>query len=196
MNRVYTFAYLKQPVGRARYVLMTNDAGTIVDDGVACRLAEDRFYVTTTTTGAERVYRTMLWWNAQWRLEVDVANVSVAGAAVNIAGPRARELLARLVGGIDLACRSVPLHGRTQRRRGRHPGTAVPRRLRRRASASRSTSRRAMARRCGMRVFDAGRDLDIAPFGVEAQRLLRLEKGHIIIGQGQRRHDHARGSPI
>jgi sarcosine oxidase subunit alpha len=32
-------------------------------------------------------------------------------------------------------------------------------------------------------VMAAGRDHDITPFGLEAQRVLRLEKGHIIIGQ-------------
>ena len=38
-----------------------------------------------------RIYHQMLWWNAQWRLDVDVANVTAAYAGVNIAGPiRAR----------------------------------------------------------------------------------------------------------
>jgi sarcosine oxidase subunit alpha len=32
-------------------------------------------------------------------------------------------------------------------------------------------------------LIDAGREDGIRPFGIEAQRLLRLEKGHIIIGQ-------------
>ena len=31
--------------------------------------------------------------------------------------------------------------------------------------------------------MEAGKEFDIAPFGVEAQRVLRLEKKHIIIGQ-------------
>ncbi|MEE8499301.1 MAG: FAD-dependent oxidoreductase, partial [Kiloniellales bacterium] len=60
LNRIYTFAYLKQPLGRARYVLMTDEAGTIIDDGVACRFRDDHFYVTATTSGAERVYLAML----------------------------------------------------------------------------------------------------------------------------------------
>ena len=46
LNRMYTFRYIKQPVGRSRYVLMTDQAGAIIDDGVACRLQEDHFYVT------------------------------------------------------------------------------------------------------------------------------------------------------
>jgi glycine cleavage system aminomethyltransferase T len=33
------------------------------------------------------------------------------------------------------------------------------------------------------RLTAAGADLGVVPFGVEAQRILRLEKGHIIVGQ-------------
>jgi sarcosine oxidase subunit alpha len=32
-------------------------------------------------------------------------------------------------------------------------------------------------------LLDAGEDLGVQPFGVEAQRILRLEKGHFIVGQ-------------
>ena len=87
LNRVYTSAYREQPVGRARYALMADEAGTIIDDGVACRFREDHYYVTATTSGAERVYLSMLWWNAQWRLQVDISHVTTAYAAVNLAGP-------------------------------------------------------------------------------------------------------------
>ncbi len=43
LDRMYTFAYKKQEVGRSRYVLMTDEAGVIIDDGVACRLARGAF---------------------------------------------------------------------------------------------------------------------------------------------------------
>jgi sarcosine oxidase subunit alpha len=33
------------------------------------------------------------------------------------------------------------------------------------------------------RIMDAGKDLGIQPFGLEAQRILRLEKQHILVGQ-------------
>ena len=182
MNRIYTFAYLKQPVGRARYVLMTNDAGTIIDDGVACRFAEDWFYVTTTTTGAERIYQTMLWWNAQWRLEVDVANVSVAQAAVNVAGPRSRELLGKLVTGIDLSAEAFPYMGV---RTGRVAG--IPARVFRVGFVGELGFEVHVGASHGEAlwdaIFDVGRDFDIVPFGVETQRVLRLEKGHIIVSQ-------------
>ncbi len=95
LNRMYTFTYTKLPVGRSRYVLMTDQAGVITDDGVACRFHEEHFYVTATTSGVDAVYRSMLYWNAQWRLDVDVANVTAAYAGVNIAGPKSREVLAK-----------------------------------------------------------------------------------------------------
>ena len=97
LNRMYTFAYIKQPLNRSRYVLMTDETGAIIDDGVACRFGEGHFYVTTTTGGMEMVYRSMLRWNAQWRLDIHITNVTSAYAAVNIAGPK----VSRCTGSIE-----------------------------------------------------------------------------------------------
>ncbi|MDJ0944351.1 MAG: 2Fe-2S iron-sulfur cluster-binding protein [Kiloniellales bacterium] len=182
VERLYTFAYKKQPVGRCRYLLMTNEAGGIVDDGVACRFAEDHFYLTATTGGVERVYRTMLWWNAQWRLEVDVANVTAAYAGINLAGPRARELLAGLVEGIDLSPRAFPYMGL---REGYVAG--LPARVLRVGFVGELGYEIHVPASYGEALWDrliaAGGDDGPRPFGVEAQRVLRLEKGHIIVGQ-------------
>jgi sarcosine oxidase subunit alpha len=60
LNRVYTTAHAKQPVGRTRYVLACDQTGAVMDDGVACRLAEDHFYATATTSGVDALYRSML----------------------------------------------------------------------------------------------------------------------------------------
>ncbi len=182
LNRMYTFAYKKQEIGRTRYVLMTDDTGSIVDDGVACRLAEDYFYVTTTSTGSDGVYRNMLRQIAQWRLEVDVVNVTSAYAAMNIVGPKSREVVRRLESDIDFSRDAFPyLAGR----QGQLCGVQV------------------LALRVGFvgelgfelhvpwshalavweKLVQAGDSLGILPVGVEAQRILRLEKGHIIVGQ-------------
>ena len=61
LERTYTFAYQRQKTGSTRYLLMCDDAGAVVDDGVAYRLAEDHFYLTTTTTGGSmaRIARAM-----------------------------------------------------------------------------------------------------------------------------------------
>jgi len=47
--------------------------------------------VTATTSGVDAGLSPDVAWNAQWRLDVDVANVTAAYAGVNIAGPRSRE---------------------------------------------------------------------------------------------------------
>jgi len=182
LNRIYTFEYLKQPLGRARYVLMTNEAGTIIDDGVACRFRDDHFYVTATTSGAERVYLSMLWWNAQWRLQVDISHVTAAYAAINLAGPKAREVLAKVTDDVDLSPEAFPYMGLREGRVG-----GVPARLIRIGFVGELGYEVHVPMSQGEAlwdaVMDAGREFGIKPFGLEAQRVLRLEKGHIIIGQ-------------
>ena len=182
LNRMYTFAYLKQEIGRARYVLMTDQSGVIVDDGVACRMHKDHFYVTTTTSGADAVYRTMLWFNAQWRLKVNVINATAAYAAVNIAGPNARKVIEKVCDDIDFASDAFPYMGVRQ-------GTI--------ADVQALIMRIGFVGELGYEIhvrssegealwdalFATGKEFGIMPFGIEAQRMLRLEKGHIIISQ-------------
>lgn len=182
LNRMYTFAYLKQPIGRARYLLMTNEAGTITDDGVAVRLADDSFYITTTTGGVDNVYRSMIWWNAQWRLDVDVTNVTAAYAGINIAGPGSREVLEKLCTDIDLSAQAFAANeART--------GTV--------ADIRAYLIRVGFVGELGYEIhvpasqgealwdslMDTGKSNNIRPVGIEAQRTLRLEKGHIIVSQ-------------
>ncbi|MHA1600419.1 MAG: glycine cleavage T C-terminal barrel domain-containing protein, partial [Alphaproteobacteria bacterium] len=182
LERMYTFAYKKQLVGRARYLLMTNEAGTIIDDGVACRLGPDHFYVTATTGGVDRIYLSMLWWNARWRLDVDVANVTAAYAGVNIAGPKSREALMAVTEGVDLSAEAFPYMGV---REGRCAG--IPARFIRVGFVGELGFEVHVPTSHGEAlwdaVMDAGAAHGIRPFGVEAQRILRLEKGHFIIGQ-------------
>src|SRR2546425_8351287 len=60
------------------------------------RLSDDQYYVTTTSTGADVVVEWFEWWNAVWGMDVEILNLTGALAAVNVAGPRSRELLGRL----------------------------------------------------------------------------------------------------
>ncbi len=182
MNRLYTFGFLKQEAGRARYALMTNEAGVVIDDGVACRLSEQHYYVTATTGGVDRVFLSMLKWNSQWQLHVDVSNVTSAWAAVNVAGPNSRKLLAPLCSDIDLSAPAFPYMAV----RTGHVAE-IPARLLRVGFVGELGYEIHVPQLYGEalwdRIMDAGKSFDLQPFGVEAQRLLRLEKGHIIIGQ-------------
>ena len=58
-----------------------------------------------------RVYREMLRWNAQWRLSVDIANVTAAFSAINIAGPDSRAVLEALGCSIDVSADAFPYLG-------------------------------------------------------------------------------------
>ncbi len=182
LNRIYTFAYLKQAVGRTRYVLMTNLAGSIIDDGVSCRFGTEHFYVTATTGGVDNVYRTMLWWNAQWRLDISVSNVTAAWAGVSLAGPGSREVLSHLCEDIDLSPQAFPYLGvRSGTVRG------IPARILRVGFVGELSYEIHVPSSMGEALWDAllevGRGLGIRAVGIEAQRILRLEKGHIIVGQ-------------
>ena len=182
LNRLYTFAFAKQPVGRSRYALMTNEHGVVIDDGVCARFADNHFYVTATTSGVDRIYQQMLKWNAQWRLDVDITNVTAALAAVNVAGPRARNVLRKLCQDVDLSAEAFPYLGVRQ-------GTVagIPARLLRVGFVGELGYEIHVPARYGEYLWDAlmqaGAKDEIRPFGVETQRLLRLEKGHVIISQ-------------
>src|SRR5436190_14560840 len=96
LERLYPNRYGDLRPGRVRYGVLSTDAGRIMDDGTIARLGEERFYVTTTSTGAEAVVGWFEWWNAVWQLDVEIVNLTGALAAINVAGPRSRELLSRL----------------------------------------------------------------------------------------------------
>lgn len=182
LNRMYTFAYSKQPMLRSRYVLMTDPTGSIIDDGVACRLNENHFYVTATSSGVDSVYRNMLRWNAEWNLNVDIANVTGAYAAVNIAGPNSRHVLMNLTDDINLDAEAFAY----MEVRVGHIAD-IPARVLRVGFVGELGYEIHVPASQGEALWDVliktGKKFEIQPFGVEAQRLLRLEKGHIIVGQ-------------
>ena len=185
LNRVYTFAYARQRVGTLRYALMTSEAGFVIDDGVVCRLDDHDFYVTTTTGGADRVFRTMLHWNAQWRLDVSLANLTSAYCGLSVAGPRSREVLADIDSDIDFGREAFPYLGV---RRGVVAG--VPVIVLRAGFVGELGYEIHAPQHCGEALWDlimsagAGDGSGgIRPVGIEAQRILRLEKGHVLVGQ-------------
>ncbi|MFQ5660118.1 MAG: glycine cleavage T C-terminal barrel domain-containing protein [Gammaproteobacteria bacterium] len=182
LNRIYTSDFANQSIGRARYALLTNESGVIVDDGIVCRLHEHHYYATTTTGGATRVYQDMVKWNSQWRLDVDIDNVSSAWCGINIAGPEARSVLETLCHDVDLSAASFPYMGV---RAGTVAG--IPARLIRVGFVGELGYEIHVPHHFGEALWDAlmaaGMQQKIMPFGIEAQRVLRLEKKHIIVGQ-------------
>lgn len=182
LERLYTGRYMTMKPGAVRYALMLEEAGSIYDDGVVACIAPDTFYATTTTGHSDAIYRAMLKWNAQWRLDVDVTNVTSAYCGVNLAGPASRAILSALCPGEDL---SQAAYGYMRNRVLEIAGVrAISMRvgfLGELAYELHLPSSR--ARSVVDRLLEVGRDHGLVPIGVEAQRLLRLEKGHVIVGQ-------------
>lgn len=168
-------------VGRIRYRAMTDDAGIILDDGTVARLGEERYLVTTGTGSLDAVDGWLRWWLAASDRRVDVTNVTARYAAMNLAGPRAREVLAGLTD-LDVSAEGLRY---LDAREGLVAGvpTVV---LRIGFVGELAYELHAPADRAAHlwdALMAAGAPHGIRPFGVEAQRVLRLEKQHAIVGQ-------------
>ena len=181
LEHAYTCAFDKLALGMTRYIFMVDGSGTLIDDGVAARLGVDHFYITTTSTHSQTVLRLLQLSADQLALDVAIIDRSFQLAAVNLAGPSSRRVLGRLTD-MDLGDEAFPYLGVRE-------GVIVeiPARLLRVGFVGELGYEIHCAASQGAalweRLLEAGEPEGCAPFGVEAQRLLRLEKGHIIIGQ-------------
>ena len=161
--------------------MLGDDAGRITDDGTICRLDDESFYVTTTSSGADAVESWFAWWLAEWDMDVHLTDVSQGLSAFNLAGPRAREILAGLT---DLDCSNESfayLDGKRARVAG------VPCLLLRIGFVGELGYElhcpAALAEHLWDATMAAGEPHGIRPFGLEPQRVLRLQKLHILVGQ-------------
>jgi sarcosine oxidase subunit alpha len=180
LDKVYANRLSDLPVGRARYSIICDDAGIILDDGTISRLAEDHFFITTTTGNLDFVQQWLEWWAAGTGWCVHVTNVTGGFGAVNVAGPQARALLQPLTG-CDLRTRAFPYMACRQAE-----VAGVPCVLLRIGFVGETGWEIHFPAEYGEYLWDAlldaGRPLGVQPFGIETQRVLRLEKKHAIVG--------------
>ena len=99
LDRVYANTFSTLPVGKARYGLMLREDGFVLDDGTTARLAEDHYFMTTTTANAVKVMQHLEFCQQCLWPELDVQMVSVTEqwAQFAVAGPRARDVLQGVV---------------------------------------------------------------------------------------------------
>ncbi len=181
IDRIYTGRFSSLKVGTVGYGLMCDETGVIIDDGLICRLAENRFYVTTTTTGSSAIYREFQRWALIWQSDVVFTNVTGWYGAVNLAGPASRAVLSQLTD-LDLSSESFPYLAVRQAQ-----VTGLPVRIMRVGFVGEwgyeiHTPAFGIPRLWDA-LFEIGGTHGLQPFGVESQRILRLEKAHIIVGQ-------------
>ncbi len=184
LNRVYTNAWLKLEVGRARYGLMCGEDGMLMDDGVTIRTGPERYLMTTTTGNAARVLdhlEDLL--QTEWPdLRVRLTSVTDHWAACVVTGPRARDVLQAVASDVDLSNAAFPhLSYRTAR-----IGDIGVRLYRISFTGELSYEVHVPAQHgeaVWQRLYDAGRAFGVTPYGTETMHVLRAEKGYIIIGQ-------------
>lgn len=180
LEHIYTGRFAKQKLGRLRYGIACDEAGIIIEDGVVARLADNTFYVTATSSGVAAFYRDMQRWALIFGMDVTLVNATGQLTAMNLAGPGSRSVLEPLTD-IDLAPEAFPYSAVREA-----TVAGVPAALMRVGFVGELGYEIHVSAASGHHVWTSlmrsGHAHGIRPFGVEAQRLLRLEKGHLIVG--------------
>ena len=184
LDRMYATRLSTLGVGKCRYVLMCHADGTVLDDGVAQRLAENRYLVTTSTGNAARVFDWLEeWLQSEWpELNVRLTSVTDHWAVIAIAGPGSRAVVAALAPGVGVDNDAMPFMAVRETE-----VAGAPARLCRISFSGELAFEIYVPARFGLAVWDAamaaGADAGITPYGMEAVHVLRAEKGYVIVGQ-------------
>ncbi len=180
LNRVYTNAWLKLPVGKARYGVMLREDGIVMDDGTTTRISENHYHMTTTTAQAANVlshleYYLQLVWP---ELNVNVVSSTEQWAGAAIAGPKSRNVLKKLFPNLDVSNEGLPFMGYVE---GNLFGVN--------AKIYRISFSGELAYEVNVesdhgnymweKIMEIGKEFNIQPYGTEALSTLRIEMGHV-----------------
>lgn len=183
LQRIYLNNAQSLKPGNARYGLMLNENGIIIDDGVFARISDEHFLVSTTSGNAARIYNWMEeWLQCEWvDLNVTVTNVTTGWANVTVAGPKARGLLSSFDTDIDLSLEAFP---HQTFRTGTFEG--IPVRILRASFSGEVSFEVNVPLKYGPALWEEamrrGADMGVKPYGVEAVMVMRIEKGYLHIG--------------
>ncbi|HHL21359.1 MAG TPA: sarcosine oxidase subunit alpha family protein, partial [Aliiroseovarius sp.] len=183
LDMLYTNMMSTLGQGKCRYGLMCDENGFLMDDGVVARLSDDSWLCHTTTGGAERIHGWMEEWlqTEWWDWKVYTANLTEQYAQIAVVGPKARDVLERLGGDIDLSREGLPFMHWAEGRLGRFDARIF------RISFSGELSYEvavpaSQGRALWQALLEAGLPHSITPYGTEALHVMRAEKGFIMIG--------------
>ncbi len=171
-------------VGQARYGVLLNENGIVMDDGIVARLGEQHYWVNTTSAGVERTAAAFEeWLQCEYTtLAVVVTPVTSRWGNVTLAGPKSWELLA--AAGFDASFAPASMPHMTLR--NGHWGGDVPLRVLR-ASFSGELGYEVnlpvnQVEALLAALWARAAEFDAVPYGIEALEILRTEKGYLHIG--------------
>ncbi len=180
LNRVYTNAWLKLPVGKARYGVMLREDGIVFDDGTTTRISENHYHMTTTTAQAVNVLSHLEYYlQVVWpELNVNVLSTTEQWAGVAVAGPNSRNLLSKLFPDVDVSNENLPFMGFKEA-----DLFGVPTRIFRISFSGELAFELNVESGYGMfmweKIMELGKEMNIEPYGTEALSTLRIEMGHV-----------------
>ncbi len=180
LNRVYTNAWLKLPVGKARYGVMLREDGIVMDDGTTTRISENHYHMTTTTAQAANVlshleYYLQLVWP---ELNVNVVSTTEQWAGAAIAGPNSRALLMKLFPNTDVSNEALPFMGYKEA-----DLFGIPAKIYRISFSGELAYEVNVESDYGNfmweKIIEVGKEFQIQAYGTEALSTLRIEMGHV-----------------
>jgi len=180
LNRVYTNAWLKLPVGKARYGVMLREDGIVMDDGTTTRISENHYHMTTTTAQAANVLSHLEYYlQIVWpELNVNVVSTTEQWAGAAIAGPNSRNLLKKLFPDTDVSNETLPFMGYVEANL-----FGVSARIFRISFSGELAYEVNVESDNGNfmweKIIEIGKDFAIQPYGTEALSTLRIEMGHV-----------------
>jgi len=180
LNRVYTNAWMKLPIGKARYGVMLREDGIVFDDGTTTRIGENHFHMTTTTAQAVNVLSHLEYYlQVVWpELDVNVVSTTEQWAGAAVAGPNSRNLLSKLFPSLDISNEAFPFMGYKEA-----DLFGVPARIFRISFSGELAYEINVESSYGIfmweKVIELGQEMNIEPYGTEALSTLRIEMGHV-----------------
>ena len=167
--------------GKCRYVILLDERGYVFDDGILCRDAPrgdgDRFFLTSTSGGSHFLELWLRDWAEAFGFDVRIMNRTNSLAAINVTGPWAARLLIRA------GTRELPDFGRHREARVAGVDCRVLRVTFTGELSYELHHAAADAVDLWRRLLAVGGELSVRPHGLQTLLQLRLDKGHIVIGQ-------------
>jgi len=180
LNRVYTNAWMKLPIGKGRYGVMLREDGIVFDDGTTTRISENHFHMTTTTAQAANVLSHLEYYlQVVWpELDVNVVSTTEQWAGAALAGPNSRKLLGKLFKNIDVSNEGIQFMGYKE-----SDLFGVPARIFRISFSGELAYEINVESNYGIfmwkKIIELGKEMNIEPYGTEALSTLRIEMGHV-----------------
>ncbi len=180
LQRVYISDMEKVGKTKLTYSAMLNTSGALLDDGVVTQTRENEYYFTTSSAWAAEAESWIRYHTRYDDYDFCVVNLTNSLAAINLAGPKAREVLSLLTGD-DISNEVMPYMGYQQITLMEE----IPVRILRVGFLGELSFELHFGASYGPavweRLLEAGAGFGIQPIGLEAQNILRMEKGHVIV---------------